>query len=373
MGNNTTRNFLLVGAGALGVGLLFSKATQAQNLTTKFKVNPLVPNDFNLQGGINLNMPVQIINQSTFDVNIDNLYISLQSNSAPAAAAPIWQDLFYMVTPVKTVAIAKNGATNLNKVPLTAGFSSAFLIYQMFTGAVSSIIKVTVRFEIAGFEIPPIEYATDAKTLLLPLKNLLKSFGLGNLGYSKSMHVRAIKDGSQFDKYFPKPLGNKTVVAKGTDPTNTVELMAIQILAELPQTKAISQVLKRSNIVDTVKAVWQFAHDYIQYEYDDVNKPLADRDEVLRSSSQIWAERKSGVDCDDFTKICVSILKNLGITSAIKAISMRADGALQHVYCVVPISKNIDAKGYLVVDACLHQFNQEPKGITNQLIKTIKA
>lgn len=374
MGNNTTRNVLVIGGAALGIGLLFSKATQAQNLSTKFKVNPLVPNDFNLQNGINFNLPVQIVNQSTFDVTINNLYISVQNNAAGANTPPNWQDLFYMVKPVTALTIAKNAATNINKVPLTANYTNALTIYQMLTGAISSILKVSVRFEVAGgFEVPPIEFTVDAKQLFLPFKAALKSIGLGNLGYSKSMHVRVIKDGSEFDRYFPKPLGNKTTVAKGTNPSKTVELMAVQILAELPQTKAIAQVLKRSNVVDTIKAVWQFAHDYIQYEYDDVNKPLADRDEVLRSSSQIWAERKTGVDCDDFTKFCVSIFKNLGITSAIKAISMRADGALQHVYCIVPVSKNIDAKGYLVVDACLHQFNQEPKGITNQLIKTITA
>jgi hypothetical protein len=374
MGNNTGRNFLLIGGAALGIGLLLSKASQAQNLTTKFKVNPLAPNDFNLQGGINFNLPVQIVNQSTFDVTINNLYISVQNNLSSNAQTPNWQDLFYMVTPVKNITIAKNAVTNINAVPLTAGYANAITIYQMITGSLSSLLKVSVRFEVlGGIEIPPIEFTVDAKQMLLPLKTLLKNIGLGNLGYSKSTHVRNIKDGSDFNRYFPLPNGNKTMVIKGTNPINTVPIMASQVDAELPQTKAIAQILKRSNIADTAKAVWQFAHDYIQYEYDDHMKPLADRDEVLRSPAQIWKERKTGVDCDDFTKFCISIFANLGITSAIKAISMRPDGALQHVYCIVPVPKNIDAKGYLVVDACLHEFNKEPKGITNQIIKIIKA
>jgi hypothetical protein len=374
MGQNTTRNVLLIGGAALGIGLLLSKATQAQNLNTKFKVNPLLPNDFNLQGAINFNLPVQIVNQSTFDVTINNLYISVQNNLSSNAQAPNWQDLFFMVTPVKNLTIAKNTATNINKVPLTAGYANAITIYQMLTGTLSSLLKVSVRFEVlGGIEVPPIEFTVDAKQLLLPFKNLLKSFGLGNLGYSKSMHVRAIKDGSQYDRYFDKPKGQKTLVAYGTNPTVTVDLMANQVAAELPQTKAIAQTLVRPTIQDTVKAVWQWVHDHIQYEYDDHMKPLADRDEILRSPNQIWEERKTGVDCDDFAKECVSILANLKITSGIKAISMRPDGALQHVYAIVPVPYNIDRKGYLVVDCCLHQFNQEPKSITNQITKIIKA
>ena len=355
----------------LAVGFAVSVGSKAQNITANFKASPLLPNDFNLQGGINFNLPIQIINQSSFDVTVNNIYISVQTSTGNT-----WQDLFYMTSPVKTVLIRKQAATNINQVPLKADYTSAYTILQIINGSVSSNLKVVVRFEAVGIQLTPIEFFIDAKQLLAPFKSVLGSFlnGLpsGNtLGYqSKSAHYRKINpDGSKYDSYFPKPKSLTGFASQGTDPNNTVKLMAEQVERELPETARITPILKGKNIAESCFNVYTFLHDNIQYQHDDHMMPLSKRDEVLRSPARSWAERKEGIDCDCFTKFAISIFKNMGIPCTIKAVSIRPDHALQHVYAIVPLPSN--PKGYIVIDPCVHVFDQEPQNITNQILKQI--
>lgn len=378
-----TKNTIIITAVLLSAGLLLSVGSKAQNIAAKFKAFPLIPNDFNLQGGVNLNLPIQIINQSTFDVSVNNLYITIQNN-AGTAAAPSWSDMFYMTSPVKNVLIRANSATNINKVPLTAPFTLAYTIYQIITGAASSNLKVIVRFETVGVELPAIEFYLDAKSAFAPLVALLKKFGLGNLpagktavnnllpsgnlGYqSNSAHWRKIKNGKAYDKYFPLPEQLEGFAAIGAEPNKTVELMAGMVKKYAYQTAKIAPLLRGKNLTETCKNVYAFMHTFLQYNHD------SETAEQLRTPARGWYDgnKGKGIDCDCMTNFAISIFYNLGITCAIKAVSIREDKALQHVYAIVPNGE--DPKGYTVVDGCLHQFNNEPSGITNQLIKTIQA
>ncbi|MES2379863.1 MAG: hypothetical protein V4538_02405 [Bacteroidota bacterium] len=371
MSQNSGRNYLIIGGIATAAFLLASTASKAQNLLGKFKVVPGIPNDFNLQNGINVNFPVQIINQSTFDIRIGNIYVTLQYNSA-SVTSPVWNDMFYMVKPVTSVTILKNTITNINSVPLTASYLTAYTVYQLFTGALDSNLKAIVRFEAAGIEIPQQEFLINAKSMFAPLKALLQTIlgKVGDLGIdSLSAHHRQIKDGKEFDQYFPKPSGTSQMVAIGTEPTKTADIIVSQVPGELYQTKKIAERWKAPTVEQSVYNVYRFLHDHIQYNYDDHMKPLALRDEILNSPASSWDKRKEGIDCDCFSKFVVSILKNMGIPCAIKLVSNRPDKALCHIYVIVP-SKS-DRKGYLVIDACLHQYNTEPFSLTNQLIKQI--
>jgi len=242
--SKSTNIFLLAGLVLLG-GFAVSIGSKAQNISAKFKASPLVPNNFSLQGGISFNLPVQIVNQSGFDVTINNVYISIQN-----ASGNIYQDLFYMTSPVKSVLIRKQAATNINQVPLKADYSSALTIYQIIQGSISSNLKVVVRFEAVGIELAPIEFFVDAKQLLAPFKNILNSFlsglpAVNSLGYqSNSVHYRNIKDGSRFNSYFPPANHLEGFAANGAEPDKTVSIMADMVQKYAYQTAKIAPTFK---------------------------------------------------------------------------------------------------------------------------------
>ena len=168
---------------------------------------------------------------------------------------------------------------------------------------------------------------------------------------------RNIKSGSEYNRFFD--LGK----LEGTDPVVMHEGTNHDTLREMEkivkkynnQTKAIAQQIKARSTEATLKNLWSFLYNHVQYKQD------SDTVEQLRTPLRTWKDRTSGVDCDCFAIFIGSVLNNLGIPYAFRMAGYSGD--FQHVYVVVPkdgkqSSLTTRAK-YYVVDPVVNQFNYE--------------
>ncbi len=162
---------------------------------------------------------------------------------------------------------------------------------------------------------------------------------------------RAIKDGSRYNQYFPKPEERDRVIIEDGEVTDTVELMEKVVWKYLDDTKRIAPLLRRSTTEATCRAIWEFVYGYIQYKLD--KRGL----EQLRRPARSWAERNTGVDCDCMSIFVSSILTNLQIPHKFR-ITMYSGDSWQHVYVIVPLG---DENNYCVIDGVVSEFNYEKK------------
>jgi hypothetical protein len=159
---------------------------------------------------------------------------------------------------------------------------------------------------------------------------------------------RSIRNGLEYDKYFPKPDERDRIIIEDGEVQDTVGLMEKVVHKYLVDTARIAPVLKKSSLEETCRSIWQFIYHHVQYKLD--KKGL----EQLRRPARSWAERKTGVDCDCMSIFTSSILTNLKIPHSFRITKYSADH-WQHVYVVVP-----DGRGkHIVIDAVVSRFNYE--------------
>jgi hypothetical protein len=155
---------------------------------------------------------------------------------------------------------------------------------------------------------------------------------------------RAIKNGSQYDRYFSKPETVDRVIIEDGEVDETVDLMKRVVWKYIDDTKRIAQFLKASTLNKTCENIWTFLHDHIQYRLD--KKGV----EQLRRPCRSWDERKDGIDCDCFSIFVSSILTNLDIPHKFRITKYNTD-QFQHVYVIVPTGKQ-----YITIDCVLSSF-----------------
>lgn len=344
----------IVAAAALATG-----ASKLKNLSSKFKANAGIPQNVSLKGGnLSFNLPIEITNQSAFDVTLQNLYVTVQNKNANGD----FEDLFIQNNGIKEVKINKLVTSRLGIIPLSTSYANAAKLVNIITGKLPNDLKVIVRFDILNYELNPIEFIVNAKDMLTPFVTILKTFGvLKGLGYAdNSFHYRKIKPATAYINLMPQSKGLESVIAQDAIPEKTVKRMANIVNETLWQTKKLAAALKGKSIEECSKNVYDFLYNHIQYKRDAENR------EQLREPIASFAHRTTGIDCDCFSIFASSLLKNMGINHAIKVISVRDDQQLQHVYVIVPKDgKNLN--NYFTIDACLHSFNEEAQGITKEI------
>lgn len=356
------------GAGLAYLGYkLYSESTQAKDLDKKFKVYNGLPQNIKLAGGdISLSTPVNITNQSTYDVPVENLFINISYKDIDN----VWQDLFYQPSSVVPFVIKKGATTRLPFIGLKMPLTNALVVLKILSGNLSSQLKISSRLQIKGIELKPIETIVDAKSYLQPLISLLQKTGLGgtgtpelSLGYAKqSFHYRQIKPApAQVIAMMPKGKRIEKVIRNnGGSAYNTIDEMAKIVAETLYQTKDLAAYLKGSTKEHSVKNVYRFMHDHFQYKQDDKTR------EQLREPVASFADRASGIDCDCFSIFVSSLLTNMQIDHAIEMCMIAPNHAFVHVYVVVPKTGTAitQRQNYWVVDPCLHFFDQIAPKIT---------
>lgn len=199
------------------------------------------------------------------------------------------------------------------------------------------------------------------------------------LGYTPLSAVnRTIKDGSRFDKLFPKPDNKKTLLKRDGEVDETVQFMKQIVNDNNYQTEGIAEYLAiynndgSINQYESVKKLWQFVVDYIKYNIE--------AGEQLRTPAKTWFDAqvcarrnpsandpKYSADCDCMSIFCGCVLLNWGIP-----FSFRITGysdvlgichGYQHVYTIAHCTgENV------ICDPVYHKFNEEK---TFEIQKTI--
>lgn len=170
---------------------------------------------------------------------------------------------------------------------------------------------------------------------------------------------RRIRDGKQYDRYFPKPDERDRIIIKDGEVSDTVELMEKVVHKYLTDTARIAPVLRRNTLEETCKSIYDFVYNHIQYKLD--KRGL----EQLRRPARSWAERRTGVDCDCMSIFISSILTNLKIPHSFRITRYSADH-WQHVYVIVPDNRG----GYINIDAVVSPYGYE-KPFTDKMDYTM--
>lgn len=168
---------------------------------------------------------------------------------------------------------------------------------------------------------------------------------------------RHIKNGKEFNRFFPIPKGENIVVKRVAQLEDTIDLMKNVVNTTLVDTVQIAQYLKGSTEYETCKNIWNFCFDHLQYTKDDLGK------EQVRRPSRTWKDRIKGIDCDCMSVFIGSILTNLEIPFSLR-LTKYSSKEFEHVY---PIAHT--QNGLLIMDAVVHNFNSEVKYSIKQDIK----
>ena len=178
---------------------------------------------------------------------------------------------------------------------------------------------------------------------------------LHNLGITATKK-RTLRSGYEYDKYFPIPDFNDTVLLRNGSPEETVKLIVDIVKKTKADTQNIAQILKGSTINETCKNVWNFIYSHIQYKLDEIGK------EQLRRPARLWAERTTGGDCDCMALFASSILTNLNIPYYLRITKYNGNDYYQHIYVVVPNG----SKKEIIIDPVMEQFNAEKQFTGNK-------
>lgn len=169
--------------------------------------------------------------------------------------------------------------------------------------------------------------------------------------------ARAIKPGYEFDAYFPKPERTDPILSYNAENEQTLEKYLPEVIKKYQgDTVKIAVLLKGKTLEDTLRKIWQFCYDYIQYRLDDPHE------EQIRAPRRTWSDRQRGVDCDCYTAFISTILCNMGVVHALRMAAYSKDRGFQHVYVVVPktATSSLNKKGdYITIDPVLEAFDNE--------------
>jgi hypothetical protein len=168
---------------------------------------------------------------------------------------------------------------------------------------------------------------------------------------------RNIRNGSDYDQYFDlgKLQGTNPMLMAEGDNYDTLRKIDEMARRYASQTKKIAAKLKGSSMQQSLKNLWQFLYDHVQYKQDS-----SDREE-LRQPLRMWKDRTTGVDCDCFSIFIKSVLTHWGYSNASRMAAYKDD--FQHVYVVIPkdgAQSSLEKRsGYYVVDPVVNQFDYE--------------
>lgn len=170
------------------------------------------------------------------------------------------------------------------------------------------------------------------------------------LGYvANNNPLRASRDGKDWESLIPAPTWSEVISKRNGSVKDTVGEIRKIIDGNYWQASKVAQKMKGESLYDTCKNIWDFLFYHIYYDEDSPGK------EELRTFSRTFADRETGVDCDDFTIAGGSILKSLNIPFYIRIARYEGKDYFQHVYIVVPVSK----ERYITIDGVLDDYDAE--------------
>ncbi|MFL5765955.1 MAG: hypothetical protein ACJ77K_18560 [Bacteroidia bacterium] len=166
-----------------------------------------------------------------------------------------------------------------------------------------------------------------------------------------------VRDGFEYDHYFPKAKLITITKKKGATVADTLRLIPAVVRETLFHTKKFAdEVIKDETLEQTCRNLWEFVTDHIAYKKDEDGK------EQVRSPARAWHDRHNkdaegnpmGVDCDCYTVFISSVLSNLNIKHKLR-ITKYSENHFQHIYPIVPLENG----SYITVDCVVREFDYE--------------
>ncbi|WP_147272012.1 hypothetical protein [Marinilabilia salmonicolor] len=205
------------------------------------------------------------------------------------------------------------------------------------------------------------ETITTTQNLISENMNGLAS---GQLGIVSG--PRNTQDGRQFNHLIKKATGTDKFIKNG-NVLETVE-NCINIVAdhyreveELAKTLKSGSLTEPVEVKNTCRNIFNFAYTYLQYQKDE------DGTEQLRTPARSWQDGQirfkqqgnsnAGIDCDDYSIFCGSILKCLGIPFRFRITKYDGKSYFQHIYVFVPAKG--DSEDEIIIDPVLSKFDYQ--------------
>lgn len=162
---------------------------------------------------------------------------------------------------------------------------------------------------------------------------------------TKKRHINPTR---KLDYLFNKPEGDNILIKENANIKDTLEFIPKVVHQTAYQTKELAQLLKRSDLEETCRSIWNFVYEHIAYRKDARGK------EQIRSPIRTWRDRFKGVDCDCYSVFISSILTNLNIPHALR-VTKYGKPYYQHIYPIVPLEDG----SHITLDCVVDKFNYE--------------
>jgi len=147
-------------------------------------------------------------------------------------------------------------------------------------------------------------------------------------------------------RILPSP-GLKTVVSESANVDAIIRLILEADRQSRAFTAQFARHLKGKNDVDTLRNIWKFTREHIEYVRD------APGNEIVKSPGATWKDRFA--DCKSMSVFIGSILANLGYRYKYRVAFYDASKPEQgHIYPIVYLPS-----GEVIVDAVNSRFNHE--------------
>ncbi|WP_291861581.1 hypothetical protein [Marinilabilia sp.] len=216
-------------------------------------------------------------------------------------------------------------------------------------------LSFTLTLNINGETITTTQNLTD---------NNMNGLASGQLGVVSG--PRNTKDGRQFNHLIKKAAGTEKFIKNG-NVLETVE-NCINIVAdhyreveELAKTLKSGSLTEPVEVKNTCRNIFNFAYTYLQYQKDE------DGTEQLRTPARSWQDGQirfkqqgnsnAGIDCDDYSIFCGSLLKCLGIPFRFRITKYDGKSYFQHIYVFVPAKG--DSEDEIIIDPVLSKFDYQ--------------
>ena len=171
---------------------------------------------------------------------------------------------------------------------------------------------------------------------------------------------RNTKDGRQFNHLIKKAAGADKFIKNG-NVLETVESCINMVADHYREVEELAKHLQADSIKNTCRNIFNFAYTYLQYQKDDEGT------EQLRTPARSWMDGQikfkqqgnsnAGIDCDDYSIFCGSILKCLGIPFKFRITKYDGNSYFQHIYVFVPAKG--DSEDEIVIDPVLSKFDYQ--------------
>lgn len=171
---------------------------------------------------------------------------------------------------------------------------------------------------------------------------------------------RNTKDGRHFNHLIKNAARTEKFIKNG-NVLETVEGCIDIIAGHYKEVEGLAKHLKADSVKNTCRNIFNFAYTYLQYQKDDEGT------EQLRTPARSWldgqvkykqqGESNSGIDCDDYSIFCGSILKCLGIPFKFRITKYDGNSYFQHIYVFVPCVG--DSEDEIIIDPVLSRFDYQ--------------